>query len=294
MKLRSLLLILLLGSRLAAQTLPLDHTITDSAGRSMESTIISATETSIKVRRKSDGKEFDIPVARLSADDRKFVSSLYAPKAVVPDTHRKVLFHLQTDRLQPVTVADYEIVQEFIRQGYEVTLTSVQIPPEGWPVWARRSSLTTEEYKLDLPQRNFFPTGKTLTGTSLPYKNVKITDYGILFCGGQGLVGVSGLQGPLLGWAQEIDRNGGLIFFPATAAPGTKEDFLKGEPYREKGLRYTLMRQSYVDVKDNIIRFDARYEIGKRPKDADANAGNYDPEITRKLFEAIKKYKSRK
>ena len=57
-------------------TLPAAHTITDTSGRKLEGTILSKTETSIKFRRVSDGKEFDLPLDKLSAEDKAFVAAI--------------------------------------------------------------------------------------------------------------------------------------------------------------------------------------------------------------------------
>ncbi len=63
-------LALTLVTALAAQTYPAERTITDTQGRSMEGTILSKTDVSIKFRRASDGKEYDISLDKLSVIDR--------------------------------------------------------------------------------------------------------------------------------------------------------------------------------------------------------------------------------
>jgi hypothetical protein len=54
-------------------SLPLDREITDTAGRKLNGTITAKSETGLKFRRTSDGKEFDIPLDKLSVIDRMFL-----------------------------------------------------------------------------------------------------------------------------------------------------------------------------------------------------------------------------
>lgn len=66
---------------------PAERTFTDSQGRKMEVTIIGKTETTVKFTRKSDNKEFELPLTNISEDDRKFVADLKQPTAVPFDGH---------------------------------------------------------------------------------------------------------------------------------------------------------------------------------------------------------------
>ena len=65
-------------------TLPQDRDIIDTNGRKLSGTILSKTETAIKFHRKSDGKEFDIPVTTLSAADQQFVKECQAATPPTP------------------------------------------------------------------------------------------------------------------------------------------------------------------------------------------------------------------
>lgn len=56
--------------------LPIERELTDSTGRKISATILSNTETVIKIRRISDKKEFEIPAAKLSTQDIKFLTDL--------------------------------------------------------------------------------------------------------------------------------------------------------------------------------------------------------------------------
>jgi len=63
-------------SNVSATQLPEDRIIKDKAGRSLKATVLSVNETSIQIRRKSDGKKFEIPYSKLSSDDRKWAASI--------------------------------------------------------------------------------------------------------------------------------------------------------------------------------------------------------------------------
>lgn len=70
--------------------LPIERELTDSTGRKISATILSNTETAIKVRRTIDKKEFEIPAAKLSTEDNKFLNDLckspVVPKTTLPVT----------------------------------------------------------------------------------------------------------------------------------------------------------------------------------------------------------------
>lgn len=52
---------------------PVDRTIIDSKGRSLEVRIIARSGTHARMVRLSDGLKFDLPFAELSEDDRRFI-----------------------------------------------------------------------------------------------------------------------------------------------------------------------------------------------------------------------------
>jgi hypothetical protein len=60
--------------------LPVDREFTDGQGRKMAVTILRKTGNIIHVRRASDSKEFDLPVEKLSDDDRKFAANVQEKK----------------------------------------------------------------------------------------------------------------------------------------------------------------------------------------------------------------------
>ncbi|MEO5715801.1 MAG: hypothetical protein ABIT37_20145 [Luteolibacter sp.] len=62
--------------------LPVNHTLTDSSGRKIEATILSKSETIVKFRRVSDGKDYEMPIAKLSAEDQNFLNELGKPVGI--------------------------------------------------------------------------------------------------------------------------------------------------------------------------------------------------------------------
>lgn len=67
-------------------TLPVQRTLTDTGGRKIDVTITEKAATAIRVRRTSDGKDYDLPLAKLSADDQTFVASVESATPVTPVT----------------------------------------------------------------------------------------------------------------------------------------------------------------------------------------------------------------
>ncbi len=59
--------------------LPVNRTLTDTAGRKIEATITAKTDTSVKFRRRSDSKEFELELEKLSPQDREFVKAIGKP-----------------------------------------------------------------------------------------------------------------------------------------------------------------------------------------------------------------------
>lgn len=105
----------------AGQTLSVSRTITDSAGRKLEGTILTKDAGSIQFRRTSDGKEFDLPLAKLSAEDQTFIAGLITPPVKKP----KVLLLFKD-----------EIIQTRLEKaGFAVTVPPPQqrMNPDGTP-----------------------------------------------------------------------------------------------------------------------------------------------------------------
>lgn len=68
----------------ATATMPVNRTITDTQGRSMDGTIVSKTDTAIKFRRTVDNKEFEIKIDTLSDADRTFIAGITAEEPKRP------------------------------------------------------------------------------------------------------------------------------------------------------------------------------------------------------------------
>ncbi len=60
---------------------PIVRTVTDTQGRAMAVTLLSADPTSVKVRRQADEKEFTLTLSTLSKADREFIAQWQAGKA---------------------------------------------------------------------------------------------------------------------------------------------------------------------------------------------------------------------
>jgi len=77
----------------APPTMPVERTITNTKGQTLEGTIISKTDTSISLQIKASKKTVDIKLDQLSADDQAFISTLVDKKTIKPT----VLFLLNQD-----------------------------------------------------------------------------------------------------------------------------------------------------------------------------------------------------
>jgi hypothetical protein len=67
----------------APTILPAKREITDSSGRKMQVTILSRTADAIRIRRDGDGREYEIPITKLSDDDREFLHNQGQPGEIV-------------------------------------------------------------------------------------------------------------------------------------------------------------------------------------------------------------------
>jgi hypothetical protein len=76
--------ILLMATSEVLAQFPVERTLTDGTGRKLEATILSHSEDKIRIRRKSDQKEFDIPMDKVSAKDRIWLASLKDKPMVEP------------------------------------------------------------------------------------------------------------------------------------------------------------------------------------------------------------------
>lgn len=58
---------------------PIRRTLKAADGRTLDATLLSRTETAVKVRRQADGQEFVIPLEKLSIADRDFIRGSALP-----------------------------------------------------------------------------------------------------------------------------------------------------------------------------------------------------------------------
>lgn len=65
-------------------TMPVQRTLTDTAGRKLDVTIFEKSATAIRARRTSDAKEFELPLDKLSVEDQAFIAGLVAAPAQKP------------------------------------------------------------------------------------------------------------------------------------------------------------------------------------------------------------------
>lgn len=91
------------------QTLPVARTVIDTAGRGLEGTILSKDADSIRFRRTSDGKDFDLPLAKLTADDQAFIARLAAP---TKSSGIKIVIFKPTEN----------VIKKVLAKGLDVTL----------------------------------------------------------------------------------------------------------------------------------------------------------------------------
>lgn len=123
-------------------TLPTARTVTDTTGRKLEGTILSKDADSIQFRRTSDGKKFDLPLAKLSADDQTFVAGLVVKKPtvlLVEDPRRPVAEMLEKAGFA-VTSLPFENIKE-------MTVTNKQEPIEVKDSLSTISKMTDDEIK---------------------------------------------------------------------------------------------------------------------------------------------------
>ena len=100
------------------------RTITDSGGRKIEVTILEKSATGIKAKRTSDGKEFTVELAKLSADDQAFVGALKPAPTKNPETEKKTIRVLYAIPPDAALVGDYYNVKNLTEMGYDVTITA--------------------------------------------------------------------------------------------------------------------------------------------------------------------------
>lgn len=161
---------------------PVTRSVTDSAGRKLEGAILSKDADSIRFRRTSDGKEFDLPLDKLSPVDQSFIATLKAPATTLPPADNKPIKVLYTIPHDAVLVGDFYNLEALGKLGYEVTLTSYKLPPDGWIVNAITGSIPDSE-PGQRPANLYTRTNKRLNPAlkTILMDTVKTTDYDVLF-----------------------------------------------------------------------------------------------------------------
>jgi hypothetical protein len=96
-----------------AVTLPAERTLTSADGRQMAGSVLSKSDSGIKFRRTSDNKEFEIPLDKLSAEDRTWVDNATMPAP-------RKLRVLVLDKENPQRYPEFEL---FKKHGCEVVFS---------------------------------------------------------------------------------------------------------------------------------------------------------------------------
>jgi len=77
---------------------------TSNDGKKLKAEITSASETEVRLKRTKDGKDFTIPLARLSEEDQKFVGKWIAKKKLNTRPERKLTLSLDSGETKIVEV----------------------------------------------------------------------------------------------------------------------------------------------------------------------------------------------
>jgi hypothetical protein len=107
-------------SAIAAVTLPVERTITDTKGRATSGTVIGKSDTAITFRRASDQKEFEIKLDSLSADDKSFLAG-------IPNLVKRPSI-LWVASSYPEFPTHSEDIQWLSSQGFDVTVGLIHQP----------------------------------------------------------------------------------------------------------------------------------------------------------------------
>ena len=249
---------------------PTTRTITDSGGRKIEVTIIGKSATGIKAKRTSDGKEFSVELAKLSADDQAFVGGLKPTLSGTPETEKKTLRVLYAIPPDAAMVGDYYNVKALTDMGYDVTLTAEQIPAGAWPVKALRGGRLAGDTTGD---SCYTPTKKTLTTRTIAAKDIKPEDYDVLFLGmDQRRPGI--LPKIFGGWKIQFVKSNKPV-------ANRNQSFYKSQTSSAKS------ESNFVYERDGVIEYDDSLESGRLPKQGDEDL-RYDSSITKKLMRELK------
>ena len=82
------------------------RTFTSGDGKKLEAEVVSATKKDAKLKRASDGKEFVIPLDRLSEDDRKFIATYLAKEKVNLRAAREIEVSVEEGKTEKMKVPE--------------------------------------------------------------------------------------------------------------------------------------------------------------------------------------------
>jgi hypothetical protein len=262
-----------------AKNLPISRTVVDSTGRKLEGTIIGKDADSIQFRRSSDGKEFDLPLAKLSAGDQKFVANLETQAATIhPPSRNKPLRLLYAVPHDAVLVGDFYTLQALEKLGYLVTLTSEKVPPNGWVVNAI-TGFIPDATPGQRPANRYTRTNKRLNPAlvTIPMDAVKITDYDALFlCMEKKATQDNTMNRTLEKWSKE---------FISAKKPVVKRD----QNHRQMHGRIGTYQYNFLAEENGVVLYNDQLELDEKPAPSKADDGSYDPGITRRMLNALQK-----
>lgn len=107
-------------------TLPVRWELTDVEGRVLKVSIIGRSATSITIVRESDGKRFELPVERLSANDRKRVTRLVVQIAPAKAPMESSFYRMRQASIDEVDARMDEIRSEMSSTGSHLQFRSRQ------------------------------------------------------------------------------------------------------------------------------------------------------------------------
>jgi hypothetical protein len=85
---------------------------TSSDGKKLQAEIETASETDVTLKREKDGKNFTIPLARLSEEDQKFVAAWLAKRKLNTRPERKLTLSLEGGRTETVQIPKGDYLSE--------------------------------------------------------------------------------------------------------------------------------------------------------------------------------------
>jgi hypothetical protein len=258
------------ASTKAAGTLPVGRTLTSSDGRKMEGIILKKDGNSIRFRRATDNKEFDLEISKLSADDQAFAATIQVTAPLGPsDKKTKVLYVVEPQSV----VSDYYTIDALAKAGYDITLATYKVPTDGWIVNAEERGPNSPdggpgENLYSLTTKRLDPNLKAVL-----FEAVKLADYDILF------VNIARFKPET-----EIIRK-----WPRAFANAKKPAFRRDQGYYKMIGRRGTRQHNFIFEDNGIVRYwdDLEFEA-KSLKRSDEN-GDYDPAVTRKLLILLRK-----